>query len=257
MAVDDPILSEDEFTLKLVPNTLVAEAGEGPEPARIVGYCYFQIMKDLAYVRHVVAAPEARRTGVGRALLGAVVELAREAGCTSWCLNVKPENTAARALYTSMGLVAAHTSKALKIAWSIVDASDRTDDDARVTARPIDPGDDERVETAMKLASGQLAGARAGGGRVLVALHEKDAVVGATIFDTKFPGAYPFRVARPELALLLLRAIRTCAEAQHDSVGVVVEGQPDVADALLAAGATLKLDILHMLGPLTAAAPRP
>ena len=75
-------------------------------------------------------------------------------------------------------------------------------------------------------------------------------IVGATIFDPSFPGAYPFRAARPELALVLLRAIRPSARPGDAFVRVVCEGQADVANALLAAGATQKMDSLHMRGAL-------
>jgi ribosomal protein S18 acetylase RimI-like enzyme len=246
LAVDDPTLDEEQFVQKLMPETLVAEAGEGPDPAHVVGYAFFQIMKDLAYVRHLVTAPEARRKGVGRALLTAIVQQARDAGCLSWCLNVKPDNTAALALYTSFGLSPAFKSRALKLAWSSV----RSLQSANVTARLIEPEDDAAVEAAMRLATGQLANVRRGGGRVLMGLHEGTTVVGAAVFDPKFPGAYPFRVARPELAMNLLEAIRPYALPEHDRVNVVTEGQPDVADALLAAGAILKMDSVHMKGAL-------
>src|SRR4051812_38673971 len=81
LEVDDPILDEEKFAHQLLPTTLIAEVSGMP-----VGYTYFQLLKDVAYVRHVVTAPEARRAGVGRALLGAVVERAHGAGCTTWCL---------------------------------------------------------------------------------------------------------------------------------------------------------------------------
>ena len=100
LAVDDPILDQAKFEQELVPTMIVMEAGSGaPEPDRVIGYTYFQVMQGLTYVRHVVTAPEARRTGVGRSLMAAVAERARTAGCTSWCLNVMRGNRAARALY--------------------------------------------------------------------------------------------------------------------------------------------------------------
>src|SRR5438067_1967707 len=75
LAVPDAIMGDDKFAGELVPTTLVMETS----PDQVAGYVYFQIMKDTAYVRHIVTAPEARRRGVGRALLGAVAERAREA----------------------------------------------------------------------------------------------------------------------------------------------------------------------------------
>ncbi|HSO40073.1 MAG TPA: GNAT family N-acetyltransferase [Labilithrix sp.] len=245
LAVDDPVLDEEQFALTLVPTTILAVS---PEDGSVLGYAYYQLMKDVAYVRHVVTSPEARRRGVARRLLAEVVARARAAQCTSWCLNVKPTNLPAIALYESLGMQRAHASRALEIAWAIVDAAAPTED--RVTSRDVAPEDDARVEAAMDLLAGQLAGGRALSGRVVKMLDEDGAVAGAAIFHPDFPGAYPFRVARPELALVLLRALRPHARPDHATLNVVSEGQPEVADALEAAGARRKLDILHLKGPL-------
>jgi ribosomal protein S18 acetylase RimI-like enzyme len=247
LAVEDPILDEEQFLGTLVPTTLIAESAEN---GAVLGYAYYQLMKDVAYVRHLVTAPEVRRQGVGRLLLGEIVARARVAKCTSWCLNVKPTNLPAIALYESLGMQRAFTSKALLMAWSDVEGSDPPG----VTSRDIGPADDARVEPAMKLMAGQLATNRALEGRVLKLLEEDGTVVGASVFHPDFPGAYPFRAARPELAFVLLRALRPHARPQHATVNVVSEGEPAVAEALVAAGATLKLDIVHLRGPLPAQA---
>jgi ribosomal protein S18 acetylase RimI-like enzyme len=251
LAVDDPIPDEAKFVDHFVPNTLIAEGEEGPSgPPRVLGYTMFQIIKDEAYVRHIVTAPEARRTGVGRALMTAVAEKARAAACTKWQLNVKPDNAAAIALYESLGLRPEFSSRALKIAWSSVDGAPTPVHDGRISARIITPDDDARVEAAMHLISGQLASARLRAERVTLGLYDGDEVVGAAVFDTMFPGAYPFRAARPELALTLLRALQPYARAEHTELSVVTENQPAVADALIAIGARVKLEILHMSGVL-------
>jgi GNAT superfamily N-acetyltransferase len=253
LAVDDPMMAEEKFNRELLPTTLIAEAGEGPDPTRILGYAYFQILEGLAYVRHLVTAPEARRRGVGRALMDAVAEIARAAGCTSWCLNVKPDNTAALALYTAVGLSRGHTSKAFKLQWSKLDAVADPVQDARIEVRPIEAHEDAAVETSLGLLRGILSSMRVKGGRAILALREREtsAVVGAAVFDPAFPGANPFCVTRPELAFVMLRALRAHADPSHELLHFVVEGHPDVADAVLAAGATLKLDIVNMSGPLT------
>lgn len=254
LAVDDPILEQARFDRELVPTMLVIEAGEGaPEPERVVGYTYFQILEDLAYVRHVVTAPEARRTGVGRLLMAAVAERARAAGCRSWCLNVKRENTAAIALYEALGMAAAFGSKALDLDWASVDAVAQDDvQNTHVTSRLLEPDDDAQVETTLGLVRGILAMSRDRGGRVLMGLFDGDAVVAGTVFDPAFPGAYPFRAARPELAFALLRAIRSHARPADLHLKVVCEGQPAIAEALLAAGARVVHDIVHMKGALPA-----
>lgn len=243
LGVDDPIQDEQRFHESMVPTTLIAESAEG---GVVLGYTYYQLMKDVAYVRHLVTAPEARRQGVGRRLLQGIVERARAVPCTTWCLNVKPENAAAVALYEGLGMKEAFATRALVIAWSKVTGNDPEG----VTSRAIAPEDDARVEPPMQLLTGQLANNRELPGRVLQMLEEGGEVVGATVFNVDFPGAYPFRAARPELALVLLRALRPYARAHHDSLNVVCEGQPAIADALIAAGATVKLDLVHLKGPL-------
>ena len=251
LKVDDPPMEQARFVRELMATTLVVE---GADPGQIVGYSYFQIIKDVVYVRHVVTAPEARKTGIGRSLMSAIAARAREAGCTAWCLNVKPDNTAAIALYEQMGMARAFRTKVLVVDWAKVGSAGPEDE--QVTARVIDPADDARVEPAMKLLGGQIAIARAqGGDRVVMGLFDKGsgAPLAMTVFDPNFPGAYPFRAARPELAFVLLRAIRPRKRANDETVTVVSEDEPAIADALLAAGARLKLEIQHMKAPLPAA----
>ena len=247
LAVEERTVENDRWAREMMATTLIAEVGSASAPRRAVGYTYFQIIRDTAYVRHLVTAPEARRRGVGRALMTAIAAraLAHTPQCSAWCLNVKPDNVAAVRLYERMGMTRRFETRALRVAWTAVDAR-QTLHDARVLARIIAPDDDARVEPAMKLLSGQLAISRRMEGRVLLGLFDDDAVLGATVFDPTFPGAYPFRVANPELALVLLDALRPYARPADTLVNVVVEGQPDVADALVAAGATVKLDAVHM-----------
>lgn len=260
LAVGDPVLEPAAFVHQMLPATLIAEAETSDGEPRGVGYAYFQILKDTAYLRHVVTAPEARRTGVARALLAAILERARAAGCSAWCLNVKPGNAPAIALYEAFGMKRAHTSRALDMTWSAIEAGPGAEEKG-ITARDIVPDDDARVEAAMGLLDGQLAGARAVSGRVLKMLEEvggpsgitTPGIVGATIFHPDFPGASPFRVARPALALVLLRALRPQARPADAKLGIMIENQPDVAEALIAAGATVKLEAVHMKGPLPAA----
>lgn len=247
LAVPDPTVEQDRWAREMMATTLIAEVGGGPAAAQAVGYAYFQIIRETVYVRHLVTAPEARKRGVGKALMTAIAAraVAHVPPCTSWCLNVKRDNVAAIALYTRMGLTRAFESRALSVGWSAVD-SRQTLHDASIVARVITPDDDARVEPAMKLLRGQLAASRQMAGRVLVGLFDDETVVGATVFDPQFPGAYPFRVSRPDLALVLLDALRPYARKEDSVVNVVIEGQPGVAEALIAAGATVRLDAVHM-----------
>jgi ribosomal protein S18 acetylase RimI-like enzyme len=118
LATGDRVKEETTFLRELLPTTLIAEPGEN---GRVVGYAYYQVMKDVTYVRHIVTSPDARRGGVGRALMAAVAERARAASCAAWCLNVKPENAAAIALYEGFGMKRVHGARALRLDWSVVD----------------------------------------------------------------------------------------------------------------------------------------
>ena len=55
------------------------------------------------WLEDLYVAPEARREGVGRTLVEAVVDRARERGCRRVELDVNSENPAAMALYRSLG----------------------------------------------------------------------------------------------------------------------------------------------------------
>ncbi len=261
LEVEDPPMSLEKFVLERVPTMIVMEAGEGaPDPKCLVGYGLFQLIAGLAYVRHIVTAPEARKTGVGRALMAAIAARARAADCTSWCLNVKRGNTAALALYAAVGMAPAFDTKVVRMDWASVEAAPSNNvHDTRFTARLLAPADDARVESTLGLLSGQLAIPRNAGGRVLMGLFDGEAVIGATVFDPAYPGAYPFRAARPEVALPLLRAIRPHARPSDAHVQIVSEDQPEIAEVLLAAGAKLVHELVHMKGalpPLGADSPR-
>lgn len=250
LAVEDPPISQEKWASELMPTTLMVEDGNATDPSEIVGYAYYQIMKDVAYIRHVVTAPHARKRGVGRALMAEIANRARAAGCTAWCLNVKPENTAAIALYERVGLARAFGTRVLRVPWSLVGPA--TEADTAFTARLLGPDDDARVEPPMLLVDGQLAVARKNASSVLLGLFDRDMPVGATVIHPEYPSVYPFRVVRPDLAFVLLRAARAHVRPADAHIVTVVEGQPEVAQRLLDAGATLELDIVHMKGALAA-----
>ncbi len=247
LAVDDPTPTEDRFVAELVPTTLIA----ADERGEALGYVFFHVMKDMAYVRHLVAAPEARRRGVGKALLAAVAGRARAEGCSTWCLTVKPDNAAAIALYESVGMERGYASRALRIDWSRVDAAEVADE--RVRVRLVAPEEDERVEREAGLFPGQLTRGRINE-RVLLALEDAaGAIVGAAIFHPGYPGAFPFRVARRSLAVPFLRGLRAHARPTDAFVNLLAEDHPELVDLLLALGATVRLDLVRMSGPLPAA----
>ncbi len=82
---------------------LVAE-----ENARVVGYTLTTLNGGSATLARVAVHPEARRRGLGRALVAEASEHARQAGASAVTLCTQEKNDASRALYASLELVELH-----------------------------------------------------------------------------------------------------------------------------------------------------
>ena len=221
LRVDDPIPSAERWKADIAPTTLIAE-----REARPVGYGFFQLLHGIGYVRNVVSAPEARRSGVGRALMAAMAAHFRSRGAGAWCLNVKPTNLPAVRLYESLGMKSMYPSAALRISWDKLDDLPADPPNAVVTF--ITESDDAELETALGLQAGLLTDYR---GRRRTLLQVRHAAtrepLGAAAFDPAFPGAFPFRVRHPQHGPLLLRAMRHHALSEHDWVQLVIEDDAD------------------------------
>jgi len=90
------LLAEDEITVLL--------AGEGPD-----GLSLFRFRPGIwsagaeTYLQELYVVPARRGRGIGRALLEATIELARERGADGIDLSTGETDAAARGLYESMG----------------------------------------------------------------------------------------------------------------------------------------------------------
>lgn len=241
LGVDDPMPSRARFGDELVARTLVADTGSG-----VVGYALIEALGDTCYLRNLVTDPAHRRAGVGRALMDAVRARARRGGATAWCLNVKPGNVAAIALYERCGLRAAYRACALRIASSVVLAAPPAD----VALVDLPPAADPELERAFHLLAGQLASARARPTRRVVQLVRGGAVLGLGVFSSAIPGAFPFKLRDPALAAAFLAHLRALAPAGAAYVQVAVEDDPALRAAIEALGGRAHLEILHMRGPL-------
>lgn len=239
LGTDNPVLDEARFRAEIVPTMLLAE-----DAGAAVGYVYFQLTGALAYVRNVATAPTARRRGVGRAMMLAVAERARAAGCTTWCLNVMRDNVAALALYEALGLRVAYASEALKIPRAAADDLPR----AACTLRVAAADEDDRVAATLRLPREQVALARARG-RTPCFLEDRGVVVGAAVFDARFPGAFPIRVERAELAPPFVRALAERVPAA-EAIFVTFEADPAATAALVARGALVRFEMFHLEGAL-------
>lgn len=70
---------------------------------RVLGYVGMMYVLDEGYIANVAVAPEARRQGIGRALISALLQRADELELSFVTLEVRPSNTAAVALYSAFG----------------------------------------------------------------------------------------------------------------------------------------------------------
>ncbi|USZ67449.1 GNAT family N-acetyltransferase [Halorussus salilacus] len=87
-----------DYAIEGPPLVLVTTDGDDP-----VGYLVAFHDGEAGYVAELVVAPECRREGRARRLLGAAFDRLRESGCSRVRLAVHPENDAARRLYESLG----------------------------------------------------------------------------------------------------------------------------------------------------------
>ena len=77
---------------------VVAEADDG-----VVGFAVSYHAADEAEIANVAVAPAARRRGIGRALVDAVIAAAEAGGKRQVFLEVRASNAAAQALYAARG----------------------------------------------------------------------------------------------------------------------------------------------------------
>jgi ribosomal protein S18 acetylase RimI-like enzyme len=255
LGMGDPVPTRERFTREILPTCLVARPHASAE---IVGYAFFAVLDACVYVRHLVAAPSARRQGVGRALMHEVAKIARTRGATRWTLNTRRDNHAALKLYEGLGMARSHVSYALKVLWETVDQARA--DGVGIEGYVVDsisPDEQTTLEAELAMVSGTLESARQAGGRsLLVARLRKPSgglasdAQGAAVFDPVFPGAPTFRARSVDAAFALLFAMQTARRPEHDLTHVLFSGDRHVVDGLLAQGATLNAELYVLEGTL-------
>ncbi len=82
---------------------LLACDADGRGEERVLGYIVFWIVHDEVHVLNVATALEARRRGIGRALMDAAEDEGRAHGARLSTLEVRRSNVAAIALYREIG----------------------------------------------------------------------------------------------------------------------------------------------------------
>lgn len=113
----------DVHALLAMPETLALVASIDDQPA---GYAYAEVRRrpenryvyanDEVYLHHISVAPQARRQGVGTALLDAIRQAAAEHGIIRVALDVWTINDTARAFFRSHGFEPYNE----RLAWSDV-----------------------------------------------------------------------------------------------------------------------------------------
>lgn len=242
LGVPDPVPPRERFERELCGRSFVAErAGE------IVGWGLIDALAGIGYVRNIIVDPGHRRRGIGRALMAEAAQRFRARGCARWCLNVKPDNEPAIALYRAMGMEVLRASVAIRIEWSSVA---KVGDVVELAVRV--PGDDELagLERRFDLALGLLASTLAHGGRHVRVVEQEGEPVALACFDPSFPGCFPFAAASPAAARAALEAVAPCAKPDTPWLQLVVEDASPVACALEAAGGWRVLEMLYLEGAL-------
>jgi GNAT superfamily N-acetyltransferase len=247
LAVDEPVPPEDRFRASFLPGTLIAE-----QHGRAVGYAYTEVLGELCYIRNLVTAPEARRSGVAAALMREVLMRAHAASCTRWCLNVKPDNEPAVRLYEKLGFLPQYEGETLRVTWSAID--ERAPHGS--AAFELAPDDELAFEEALGVERG-LLGSRRKKGALILATGTSSAPAAIVCFDQQFPGGYPFKARAAAEAGSLLRAMHArraaiidCGSWRELGVQIFVQDAPMLRDLLLSLGAAPVLRILHMAAPL-------
>lgn len=225
----------------MVPQTIVAE-----EDGTVAGYVFAQLLHDVGYVRNVVVDPRYRRRGLGRRLLLHVRDRVRAAGHRHWCLNVRPDNIAALALYESLGMSPSHTAHTMQMPWTIIERLPSPPD---VEVAPLECSDESRIEQQFGMYGGILAHYRSRGVHLVVA--RRDSVpTGVAGLRRERRRARPVCAVDLETMRALLVSLRMEFDANADTVQLVLEDAPSLVTELEKRGATRALEVLHFVGQI-------
>jgi ribosomal-protein-alanine N-acetyltransferase len=102
--------SRSAFEEELVKNRL-ARYLVALDADSIVGYAGTWLVINEAHVTNVAVHAGRRREGIGRLLMEALMQMARDAGMESMTLEVRVSNEAAKTLYQRLGFVSAGIRK--------------------------------------------------------------------------------------------------------------------------------------------------
>lgn len=99
LGVEDPPPPLDVWVSELMARSFFLDGPEGS-----AAYAITDVLGETGYVVNLVVAPGQRRRGWGGKVMRELASHFRARGCREWMLYVKPDNVAALALYTAMGM---------------------------------------------------------------------------------------------------------------------------------------------------------
>jgi ribosomal protein S18 acetylase RimI-like enzyme len=99
----DARVALDDFLAKLGERAELLVLQEGTRCRGVVAFYCNDTARRFAYVTLVVVDPQDRGQGIGEALVAGVLALARKRGFATCRLEVRNDNLAARALYSTLG----------------------------------------------------------------------------------------------------------------------------------------------------------
>ncbi len=94
--------SREAFEAELIDNDLACYLAL-TDGGKVIGYGGMWIIVDEAHVTNIAVLPEYRGRKLGRRLIEAMIELAKNKGAVGMTLEVRTSNTIARNLYESIG----------------------------------------------------------------------------------------------------------------------------------------------------------
>jgi ribosomal-protein-alanine N-acetyltransferase len=95
---------QNVFLASAEPLSRLALVAEEGEPSTILGFLVARNLPPEWELENIVVAPSARRRGIGKQLMEALLTQATQANSRAVFLEVRESNTTARRLYESMGL---------------------------------------------------------------------------------------------------------------------------------------------------------
>jgi GNAT superfamily N-acetyltransferase len=244
LGVRDPPPPPDVWAAELAPLSFFHDGPGGP-----LAYAVVEVLGELGYVVQFVVDASARRQGLGRRMMEALAAHFRERGCKRWGLNVKRDNEAALALYSSVGMKPLREAATLMVSRAQVEALPSAPPGIEVV--PVMEAEWEPLTEAFRMMPGKLArfAKRASHKLLRLARAGEPEPMRLGMMDLRSGGVlFPFFAATPGHARALLEEAfrRQGAEALY----VVVTDDAPLVERLREAGATLEMETLELQGPL-------